>query len=78
MRGVSTATVKFRIVRRETATCGECKELFTPLPNGAFEVSPHLRSEHGFVGKIEFVVTSEVICPPMIYMEARGKVRRVS
>jgi hypothetical protein len=66
-------TISFRIVRRDkVATCEDCKATFTPTGDGAFEVTPHLRSVHGFTdAEISFEKTAEVICPPMIVMEAR-------
>lgn len=64
--------IRFRVQPRLKATCEECKAMILPSRDGMFEVSPHLREMHGFTdADIEFVIVSEVICPPMVFMEAR-------
>lgn len=68
------AHVDFRIVQRDkTATCESCKALIAARGDGRYEVSPHLREKHGFVGDIEFEQVATVICPPMIVMRATSQ-----
>jgi hypothetical protein len=70
-----SAPVTFRVVKRDGVVTCECGHKITArAANGAFEVSPHLRESHGFVGEIDFEKVSEVICPPMITM--RASIRR--
>lgn len=53
------------------AACRECGHKVQPRSDGMFEISPHLRERHGFNdGPIKFTQVSEVICPPMRFIEA--------
>lgn len=54
----------------DKCTCLACDETFMVDDHNRFEVSPHLREKHGFVGEIRFICTSQVICPRMEFVTA--------
>ena len=58
-------------VRPNIAAHCECGEKIEPNAQRLFEISPHLRSAHGFSdAEIKFTTVSESICPRSIYVEA--------
>lgn len=62
--------VEFRVEKGDKATCA-CGATFKPIPDGRFQVSPHLIEKHGFKeGQISFEITSESICPPIQFVQA--------
>ena len=72
-RQTVSRSVEFLIIDRDaTATCEACKVVIKRSADGQYEVSPHLREAHGFgEGEIQFEKTADMICPPMVIIEAR-------